>query len=142
MNNNDEPTARDDTVIPVVEERVEVGKRLVDTGRAVRVRKQVQEVQTQVREELAGDTVSVERVPVGRTVPEPPGVRQEGDFTIVPVVQERLVVRKEWVLVEEIRIRRQHGVRPWEQSVALRRESVEVERFDPATQQWRPEGDG
>ena len=142
MKDNDKPTARDETVIPVVEERIEVGKRLVDTGRTLRVQKHVQEVPAQLREELAVETVSVERVPVGRTVSEPPAVRQEGEFTIIPVVEERLVVRKELVLVEEVRIRRQHTTRPWEDSVTLRKESARVERFDPATQQWRPEQDG
>ncbi len=139
--NNDKPTARDETVISVVEERLEVGKRLVDTGRTLRVQKHVREVPVQLREELAGETVSVERVPVGRAVSEPPAVRQEGEFTIIPVVEERLVVRKELVLVEEVRIHRRQAVRAWEESATVRMESVDIERFDPATQQWRPEQD-
>jgi uncharacterized protein (TIGR02271 family) len=142
--NNEKPAAAretDETVVPVVEERLEVSKRLVDTGRTVRVRKHVQEVPAELREELASDSVSVERVPVGRTVSEAPGVRRDGDLTIIPVVEERLVVRKELVLVEEIHIRHQRTARAWEESVTLRKESVQVERFDPATKQWRPEGD-
>ncbi|MBA2672697.1 YsnF/AvaK domain-containing protein [Ramlibacter sp.] len=139
--NNDKPTARDETLISVVEERLEVGKRLVDTGRTLRVQKHVREMPVQLREELAVETVSVERVPVGRTVSEPPAVRQEGEFTIIPVVEERLVVRKELVLVEEVRIHRRQAVRAWEESATVRQESVDIERFDPATQQWRPEQD-
>lgn len=129
------PATADEGVIPVVEERLEVGRRTVETG-AVRVRKRVDEVKEQVREPLASEYVDVERVPIGRVLQEPVGIRHEGDVTIVPVIEERLVTRKELVLVEEIRLTRRRELREANEEVTLRRESAVVERLDPTTQQW------
>ncbi len=44
-------------------------------------------------------------MPVGRVVDEAPAARAEGDTTIIPVVEERLVVVKQLFLVEEIHVR-------------------------------------
>jgi stress response protein YsnF len=130
-----------DITVPVTEERLEVERRVVDTGRTVRLRKQVDEVPAPVREPLANEVVDVQRVPMGTVVAELPRVRHEGDVMVVPVVQERLVVRKELVLVEEIRLTRRREVVQGQAEVVLRRERVLVERFDPGTGQWQPEAE-
>ena len=127
--------------VPVTEERLEVGRRTVATG-AVRVRKRVHEVTEEVSEPLVTEVVETQRVPVGRVLQAPVGIRQEGDVTIVPVIHERLVVRKELVLVEEIRLTRRREAHNANEQVALRRESVVIERFDPETQQWLSHGEG
>ena len=85
------------------------------------------------------EMVEVQRVAVGRVVDEPPAVRHEGDVMVVPVVQERLVMRKELVLVEEIHLTRRREVTQAQADVVLRRERVTVERFDPDTGQWHAE---
>jgi stress response protein YsnF len=131
-----------DSVLPVTEERVEVGRRVVDTGRTLRLRKQVDEDLVEVREPLTSEFVEAVRVPVGRVLDAPVGIRHEGDVLIVPVIHERLVTRKELVLVEEVHITRRREVRESAQQVALRRESVLIERFDPETQQWLPADEG
>jgi len=131
---------RDDQLsIPVTEEQLEVHREVVDTGRTLRLRKQVEEVPADVREPVTREVVDVQRVPVGRVIDGPPAVRHEGDVMVVPVVQERLVTRKELVLVEEIRITRRLEVAQAEAKVVLRRERVVVERFDPDTNQWLAE---
>jgi len=124
-------------VIPVIEEHLEVSRRTVETGGAVRVRKQVDEVPVEIAEPMALNRVEVERVPVGRIIAEPIGVRQEGDVTIIPVVEERLV--RAWVLVEEIRLTRREETVQAQETFTLKRDRVVVERLDPATQQWLPE---
>lgn len=130
-------------VIPVIEERLDVHREPVDTGRTLRLRKQVEEVQSDVRVPVATEVVDVQRVPVGRVVDEPPAVRHEGDVIVVPVVEERLVTRKELVLVEEIRLTRRREMTETEvEPVLLRRERVVAERFDPDTGQWVPEPGG
>jgi stress response protein YsnF len=106
------------------------------------VRKRVQEVTGQVTEPLISEFVETQRVPVGRVLQEPVGIRQEGEVTIVPVVEERLVLRKELVLVEEIRLTRRREEHNATEQVTLRRESVVIERFDPETQQWLSQGEG
>ncbi|RYY63293.1 MAG: DUF2382 domain-containing protein, partial [Comamonadaceae bacterium] len=110
-------------------------------GHTLRLRKRVEEVPQRVRESLEHVVVDVERVPLGTVVTEPPAVRQEGDVMVVPVIQERLVIRKELVLVEEIRLTRRREVVQGQAEVILRRERVAVERFDPGTGQWHPEAE-
>jgi stress response protein YsnF len=134
--------AKEDVVIPVIEERLEIGRRTVETGGAVRVHKHVDEVPTEVRESLVTEHVDTERVPIGRVLQEPVGIRHEGDVTIIPVIEERLVMRKELVLVEEIRLTRRREVREAREQVTLRRERVTVERLDPQTQEWLSQDEG
>ena len=132
----------DEHVVPVIEESIRVRRRVVDTGRALRVRKLVHEEAVEIDEPLQDEWFDAERVAVGRVVSGPVGIRHEGDVMIVPVVEERLVVRKELVLVEEIRITRRREVRHAREKVTLRRERVVIERFDSATQEWRVTNEG
>src|SRR4030095_4919006 len=95
----------DTTVIPVVEEKASVVKRPVTSGRVV-VKTTVDTEERTLRETLSEEKVDVERVAINRIVDVVPHVRTEGDVTIIPVLEERLVVEKQLVLVEEVRIRR------------------------------------
>jgi stress response protein YsnF len=52
------------------------------------------------------EEAGVERVPVNRLVETEPQTRQEGDVTIIPIIEEVLVVEKRLLLKEEIHIRR------------------------------------
>ena len=64
----------DTTVIPVIEEELDVQKRVVETGK-VRVTKEVHERETVVDEPLFHDEVEVERVLIDRVVDAPVPVR-------------------------------------------------------------------
>lgn len=131
-------TRSSEVVIPVIEEEIEVGRRVVDTGHTLRVRKVVDEESVSLDEPLVREYAVAERVPVGRVIDEPVGLRQEGDVTIVPVMEERLVLRRELVLVEEVHITRKRETRVPDKEIKLRRERVVVERFDPDRQAWQP----
>ena len=124
-------------VIAVTEERLDVSKRLVESGRAIRLRKLVHEEVVTVDEPLITEVTEVERVAVGRPVDEAVAVRYEGDVMIVPVVEERLVTRKELVLVEEIRVTTRKLPRSLPSETTLRREEIIVERLDPDSGEWR-----
>ena len=113
--------------IPIVEERLEVGKRVVTTG-TVRLEKKVQEYETQLDETLAIRTFDIERIARNQVVEEAPGVRTEGDKTIYPVVEEQLVLTRQLVLKEEIHVTKRDSERHDTQAVILRREHVTVER--------------
>ncbi len=115
--------------IALAEETVGVDKREVVTGR-VRVRTVTNEREEPVRQELARESVEVTRVPVDREVDRPPETRQEGDVTIIPVVEEVLVVETRLVLKEEIHIRRTRSVESFETPVVLRRQEAVIERLD------------
>ncbi len=114
-------------LIPVVEEALEVSKRTVATGKVV-LRKTVQAFEQALNETLAVRTFEVDRVALNQTVDAVPPVRQEGAMTIYPVVQERLVLRKELVLIEEIRVTQRDTDVLDTRVVTLHREQIDVER--------------
>jgi stress response protein YsnF len=123
----------DREVIPVVEERAIVRKRKKLTG-GVRVRTVVRETEETISEPLTTEEVEVERVPLGHWVEAPVPVRQEGDTTIVTLVEEVVVVEKRLRATEEVRITRQRTTSQPSQRVTLRREEAVVERLDAAAQ--------
>ena len=114
-------------VIPLVEERLILGKRVVPLAR-VRVETVTETVEDMARLSLDASEVEVRRVPVGREVTAPPAVRTEGDVTIVPVVEEELVVTKRLVLKEELHIIRRQVTRLAEEPVILRRQRARILR--------------
>ena len=116
----------DTEVIPVLREEIRVSKREVETGRVV-VHKTVSERDENVEMLLRQTDVSVERMPVGRTVTEAPASRQEGDVLIIPVLEEVLVVEKRLVLKEELHIRKTITERSAHEVVRLRTEAVQIE---------------
>ena len=117
-----------DTVIPLVAETFKVGKRTV--GKRVQLRKYVTERTETTDVPLSQERLEVERIKVGRPVDEAAPVRYEGDTMIVPLYEEVLVVTKQLMLVEEVRITTQRSERHEQQQVTLRREEVSVERLD------------
>lgn len=143
--------AADTEVIPLVEDEVRVSTRDVVTGR-VRVRTVTDTVEETVGQELQGVRAEVERVPVdllldpGAPSPQP---RVEGDVTVVPIVEEVLVVEKRLLLKEEVRITLRDTTEYVEVPVQLRRQRAVVERSEgpgaPAPDQpdqAEPEGRG
>lgn len=120
-----------DATVVAAREVVRVEKREVVTG-TVTVDIKVDAVEETVTTTLAGDVVTVERIPVGREVSEAPRIRTEGDVTIIPIVEEVLVVEKRLVLKEEIRVRTTQGTRDETIPVVLRRQRAVVGRKDPA----------
>jgi uncharacterized protein (TIGR02271 family) len=116
-------------VIPVVEERLEVSRERVETGR-VRISKSVEAREVVVDDPLKRESVRVEHVPINQVVTGAvPQVREEGDVTVIPILEERVVTRTELVLVEEVRIHRDHSEYHDPQRLTLRKEVVAVERF-------------
>ena len=118
--------------IALAEEVLKVGKREVVTGR-VRVRTETETVETAARADLEGESVEVTRVPRDEFVEAAPPVRTEGDVTILPVVEEVLVVETRLLLKEEIHVRRTATRETVEIPVTLRRQRAVVERIDPST---------
>ncbi|MEP7290442.1 MAG: YsnF/AvaK domain-containing protein [Chloroflexota bacterium] len=115
-------------VIPVVEETLNVGKQEVVRG--VRIVKTVRAEDIVVDEPLQREDIDVERVMVNRYVEDTQPVRYEGDTTIIPLIEEVLVVEKRLLLREEIHIKRQKKTVNNPQVYTLRREDMQVERDD------------
>lgn len=117
----------DDLHIPIIQEEAHVTKRAVEIEH-VRVHTSLAEETVVVSDELRREHVEVTRIPVDREVAEAPPIRTEGDVTIVPVLEERLVVEKRLFLVEELHLRRTSVNERVELPTTLRRTHVEVER--------------
>jgi uncharacterized protein (TIGR02271 family) len=118
-----------EVVVPVVEERLEVGRQKIETG-GVRVTKEVHEREETVDEPVIREVVNVERVAVNRVVDGPQKIREEGTTTIIPVMEEMIVVEKRLVVKEEIRVTRSQVVTREPQTVRLRREEANVHRWN------------
>ncbi len=121
----------DREVIPVVEERAVILKRKKVTG-GLRVRTVVRENEEVIDEPLTTEEVEVERVPLGQWVEAPVPIRQEGETTIITLLEEVAVVEKRLRATEEVRITRRRTTRQAAQHVSLRREEAVVERLEVA----------
>ncbi len=130
MNTNPEPPT---DVLTLVEEVAHVEKRDVVTGR-VRIATRTDTVDQTVRETLEGQTVEVSRISVDRMLlpGEPvPQIRTEGDLTVIPVLEEVLVVEKRLFLKEELRVLRRVETGVFEETVALHRQSAVIDHLEP-----------
>lgn len=116
----------EEEIIPLVEERVRFDK-IAKQGRTVTVRTHPVIETVTVSEPIIRESVSVERVPIGRVVTEIPPVREEDDLTVIPVVEEQVRVVVEQVLVEEIHLRRTREETVEEFEVERRRTEVEID---------------
>jgi uncharacterized protein (TIGR02271 family) len=87
-----------------------------------------------IDEELTQVRVEIERVPIDRTVDVVPPIRQEGDITIIPVVEEIIVVERRLVLKEEVRVRRVSTKEQHQETVVLRQQEAVVTREGPGSQ--------
>ncbi|MGH2352472.1 MAG: YsnF/AvaK domain-containing protein [Chloroflexota bacterium] len=112
--------------VPVLEERLVPGKRAVDMGE-LRIHKYVDSVEETVRQPVTRDDLVVERVPVNRPLEAPVGSRMEGDWLVIPVMEEVLVIQKRLMLKEEVRIRKQQVTEEQEVHETVRHERVEIE---------------
>ncbi len=121
---------REEVVVPIVAEQLEITKNEVITGR-VRINKIVREHEETVDEPLLREQVTVERVPINRMVDEPIPVRHEGDTMIIPILEEVLVVQKRLMLKEELHITTRRTTANDPQTIMLRTEEVEIERLAP-----------
>jgi stress response protein YsnF len=129
-----QPNGQEPLKVPVVREEVQVEKRVVDTGRGVRIHKTVAEHPCHIDERLSRDEVEVSHVPVDRIVPldAAPATRYEGDTLVVPILEEVLVVERRVRIKEELRITRSRREERHAETVMLKSEQVSVERFDEA----------
>lgn len=128
---DEEAERKSEFVLPVIVESVQVGRRMVDTGRGVRVHKHVTEHEEVIDEPLVQEELVVERIPIDQLVTGPrPEQRFEGQTLIVPVLEEVVVLEKKLRLKEEVRITRRAREVHAPQRVSLRSEEVTIERFD------------
>jgi uncharacterized protein (TIGR02271 family) len=118
-----------EVTIPLFEEELRLGKRRVETGRT-RVSIKVDEDEQVIEQPLMKENVEVRHVAINRFIDAPAELRTEGDVTIIPVMEEVLVVEKKLRLREEVHIRRLTETVKQTHKEKVRKEEVVVERTD------------
>ncbi len=121
---------QDRQTIPLVEERLTITKQKRVTDR-VRVSTTTETVDSLVPIDFADVEVDVVRVPVERIIDTVPDIVTEGDLTIIPVVEERVVVTRQLFLREEIHIRRTERQETADIPVSIRRQRATIEHLGP-----------
>jgi uncharacterized protein (TIGR02271 family) len=122
------PSSEGDPTVRLLEERASIDKRTVTTGK-VRVGTHTETVEELVRTVLEGEEADVVIVELDQMVSgAAPRIRTEDGVTIIPVLEEVLVVEKRLVLKREIRIRKLSTSETVEIPVSLRKQRAEVER--------------
>ena len=117
----------EELVLPLHAEAVQLSRRTVERA-VVRVATVTHERPQLVEETLRHERVEIERVPVGRIVEVAPAVREEGDVTILPVIEEIVVIERRLFLKEEVHVRRVRSSEPYRQTVLLRQQEAVVTR--------------
>jgi stress response protein YsnF len=117
----------DEIVVPLRAEELVISRRRRE-GEAVRVATLTREREQQIDEELRHDRVEITRVPIGRRVESAPSVREEGDVTIMPVLEEIIVVERQLILKEEIHIRQLRTTERHRETVVLREQDAVITR--------------
>lgn len=119
---------RTETVLPLVDESLSVGRRVVETGK-VRIDIVNDRHDERIVEQLVRGGVEIERVAIGRRIDGVPPMREEGETIVIPIVEEVLVVEKRLMLVEEIRIHRSAMRVDHAETVGLIRQRAVIERL-------------
>jgi uncharacterized protein (TIGR02271 family) len=113
--------------IPVIEEHARVDKEVVERD-VVKISTSVREIEQVLTEALRHEKVDIHRVPIDRVVDAMPSIRREGDVIVIPIVEERAVLVKQLVLVEEVRVHRQVVRETVQIPVTVHSTEVSVER--------------
>ena len=121
-------TPGENIIVPLHAEELAVSRRQVERA-VVRVATLTHEVETLVEEDLVHQRAEIRHVPIGRVVDAFPDIRQEGEFTIIPVVEEIVVVERRLLLKEEVHVRRVRTTDKHSETVLLRQQEAVVTRM-------------
>ena len=108
------------------EEVLSVDKRRIPAG-TKRIEKQVSEKTETVSGTLTHTKARVKRIARNTIVDgERPTTRQVDGTTVIPVLEERLIIRKELVLLEEIYVTVEEQTEPFTKSDIVRKEHIKI----------------
>lgn len=113
--------------LPVVEESVIIHKHRQVTE-ALQAHVLTHEHEQPIEAELSVQAFEIERIPCDRFVDRPIPDRQEGDTTIISVIEEVATLEVRLKLVEEVRITRRTETRRFNAAFKVRRQEIIVER--------------
>ncbi len=124
--NDEHPDAKEE-VLHLAEEKLTVTREKVWDGE-VTVRRQTSTHDEPVSLMFRRENVEVTHVLKNERIAAMPEIREEEGVLIVPVVEEEVEIIRRLVLKEELHIRRTKEQVPWEETVSLRKQHVEIYR--------------
>lgn len=128
-----DPVRIEREAVPIIEEIATVGKRS-HVAETVQAHTVIHEHEQPIDVQLSSSVITVERVPVNQFIDGPIPDRQDGDTTIISVIEEVAVVEMRLKLVEEVRITRRTKTHMQHDTVTVRRQDVTIERRTPDDQ--------
>lgn len=123
-------TEQESMVIPVIEELLQIDKKVIETGR-IKIEKKVTDKDVTLELPLVQERINIEKKEVNQFVETaPPPVRYEGDTMILSVVREEAVIVKKLFLVEELHITRHKTETQMVSTETLRKEELIINRSE------------
>lgn len=120
--------SQQEVIIPVVAEQLVVLTMEKDTG-GVRAVKTVRQNEQLIDVPLLREQVAIERKSIQKMLEEPAQARQEGEVFIIPVMEEVLTIKRQFLLKEEIHIRKTQTQVHDPKRYIVRSEEVTVEHL-------------
>ncbi|HFZ8996743.1 TPA: DUF2382 domain-containing protein [Citrobacter freundii] len=117
--------------LTLAEERVELDtQKIVD--RRVRITRSTRTDEKSITTELTQQNALIQRIAKNEAVEEGniPQIRQEGDVTIIPVIEERVEIIKHYVLTEEIHVIKNHRTELHQENIILRSQEIIIKAED------------
>ena len=117
--------------VPIVEERLAIGKRAVDHGKTINVRTRVVEDRVSEDVHLRDETVSVDRRPVNERVTgrDAEALLNQGGRTVSMTERdEEVVVGKEAVVTEEVVVKKNVGDKVAHVDETVRKTEVDIDK--------------
>lgn len=128
-NPTSQPVMVDEQSLPLYVEKIAVTRKRVETA-LVRATRTTHSHEKLIEEELTHERVEVTRVAIGRVVDTVPPVREDGDTTILPVVEEIVVVERRLILKEEVHVRRVRTSQKHVETVIVREQEADISRTE------------
>jgi len=120
----------EEMVIPIVVEELDI-KKVRRAREKVIINKRVEDREQVINEEVFREKAKIERITVNQLIENIiPQIQYQNDQIILPLIEEETVVGKQLLWVENVHVCQKEVVENQTQTVTLRREIVEIERFD------------
>jgi len=120
----------EEMVIPIVVEELDI-KKIRRAREKVIINKRVEDREQVINEEVFREKAKIERITVNQLIENIiPQIQYEEDQIILPLIEEQTVVGKQLLWVENVRIFQKELIENQTQTVTLRREVLNIERFD------------
>lgn len=117
--------------VTLAEERLELGtKKVVD--RRVRITRATRVDEKNMTAELTQENADIKRFAKNEVLEAQniPQIRQEGDVTIIPIIEERVEIIKHYVLTEEIHIIKKRSTERHQEIITLRSQEIIISTED------------